>query len=33
LLQEPLSAIAKGQSVVFYRNNLVIGGGIIENSH
>jgi tRNA-specific 2-thiouridylase len=30
-LQEPVSAVAPGQSAVFYKNGKVLGGGIIRN--
>ncbi len=29
-LHEPLTAIAKGQAAAFYRDNVVLGGGIIQ---
>lgn len=32
LFDEPQSAIAPGQSVVFYKNDTICGGGIIEES-
>ena len=31
-LEEPISAIAPGQSLVLYRGDLVLGGGVIESS-
>ena len=31
-LDEPVSAIAPGQSMVLYRGDLVLGGGVIESS-
>lgn len=31
-LQEPLTAIAPGQAAAFYRNGLLLGGGIIVNA-
>ena len=31
-LHEPLAAIAAGQAAAFYRNNVVLGGGIIASS-
>lgn len=29
LLHEPLASIASGQAAAFYRNDVVLGGGII----
>ena len=31
-LHEPLAAIASGQAAAFYRDNVVLGGGIIASS-
>ncbi|WP_300726534.1 tRNA 2-thiouridine(34) synthase MnmA [uncultured Bacteroides sp.] len=31
-LHEPLASIANGQAAAFYRDNVVLGGGIIESS-
>ena len=31
-LHEPLTAIAAGQAAAFYRNDVVLGGGIIEDA-
>ena len=28
-LHEPLASIASGQAAAFYRNNVVLGGGIV----
>ena len=31
-LDEPVAAIAPGQSMVLYRGDLVLGGGVIEGA-
>jgi tRNA-specific 2-thiouridylase len=31
-LDEPVAAIAPGQSLVLYRGEVVLGGGVIERS-